>query len=168
LCSHSVVPSILWNPEGSLPSSQELSTCTYPEPDQSSPQHSILCLEGPYMHHDKGRDARGRQRTNDGITIRHFPQAVSYHMPRMTLSHECRETLDPSAFQPLLTYTHTFPPDSNAGRAVAQAVHLRPPSFCLTFCPVVVIASILVTDARNTWPSRSLAGLPCTVKCQVM
>jgi hypothetical protein len=29
-------------PEGSLPSSQELSTCTYPEPNQSSPQHSIL------------------------------------------------------------------------------------------------------------------------------
>jgi hypothetical protein len=27
-------------PEGSLPSSQELSTCTYPEPDQSSPQNS--------------------------------------------------------------------------------------------------------------------------------
>jgi hypothetical protein len=26
-------------PEGSLPSSQELSTCTYPEPDQSSPQN---------------------------------------------------------------------------------------------------------------------------------
>jgi hypothetical protein len=31
-------------PEGSLPRSQELSTCTYPEPDQSSPQHSILFL----------------------------------------------------------------------------------------------------------------------------
>jgi hypothetical protein len=28
-------------PEGSLPSLQELSTCTYPEPDQSSPQHSL-------------------------------------------------------------------------------------------------------------------------------
>jgi hypothetical protein len=28
--------------EGSLPRSQELSTCTYPEPDQSSPQHPIL------------------------------------------------------------------------------------------------------------------------------
>jgi hypothetical protein len=27
-------------PEGSLPSLQELSTCTYPEPNQSSPQHS--------------------------------------------------------------------------------------------------------------------------------
>jgi hypothetical protein len=27
-------------PEGSLPSSQGLSTCTYPEPDKSSPQHS--------------------------------------------------------------------------------------------------------------------------------
>jgi hypothetical protein len=26
-------------PEGSLPSSQGLSTCTYTEPDQSSPQH---------------------------------------------------------------------------------------------------------------------------------
>jgi hypothetical protein len=31
-------------PEGSLPSSQELSTCTYPEPDQSSPQHSHKIL----------------------------------------------------------------------------------------------------------------------------
>jgi hypothetical protein len=28
-------------PEGSLPSSQEPSTCTYPEPDQSSPQRYI-------------------------------------------------------------------------------------------------------------------------------
>jgi hypothetical protein len=32
-------------PDGSLPRSQELSTCTYPEPDQSSPQHSILSLK---------------------------------------------------------------------------------------------------------------------------
>jgi hypothetical protein len=31
-------------PEGSLPSSQELSTCTYSEPNQSSPQHSIISL----------------------------------------------------------------------------------------------------------------------------
>jgi hypothetical protein len=39
-------------PEGSLPSSQELSTCTYPEPDESSPQHSILSLKGPsYITH---------------------------------------------------------------------------------------------------------------------
>jgi hypothetical protein len=34
-------------PEGSLPSSQELSTCTFPEPNQSSPQHSLLSLKGP-------------------------------------------------------------------------------------------------------------------------
>jgi hypothetical protein len=33
-------------PEGSLPSSQELSTCTYPDPNQSSPQYSILSLKG--------------------------------------------------------------------------------------------------------------------------
>jgi hypothetical protein len=34
-------------PEGSLPSSQELTTCTYPEPNQSSPQHSLLFLKDP-------------------------------------------------------------------------------------------------------------------------
>jgi hypothetical protein len=28
--------------EGSIPNSQELSTCPYPEPDQSSPHHPIL------------------------------------------------------------------------------------------------------------------------------
>jgi hypothetical protein len=42
LCSHSVVSQHFMEPEGSLPCSQELSTCTYPLPDQSSPQHSIL------------------------------------------------------------------------------------------------------------------------------
>jgi hypothetical protein len=36
-------------PEGSLSCSQELSTCTYPEPDQSSAQDSILSLKGPFM-----------------------------------------------------------------------------------------------------------------------
>jgi hypothetical protein len=39
--------SIFMEPEDSLPSSQELSTYNYPEPDQSSPQHSILSLKGP-------------------------------------------------------------------------------------------------------------------------
>jgi hypothetical protein len=28
-------------PEGSIPNSQQLSTCSYPEPDQSSPHHTI-------------------------------------------------------------------------------------------------------------------------------
>jgi hypothetical protein len=36
-------------PEGSLLRPQELSTCTYPEPDQSSPQHSIISLKGPFL-----------------------------------------------------------------------------------------------------------------------
>jgi hypothetical protein len=45
-------------PEGSLPSSQELSTWTYPEPDQSSPQHSnfqILYLKN--LKHEPGNSA---------------------------------------------------------------------------------------------------------------
>jgi hypothetical protein len=32
-------------PEGLLRSSQELFTCTYPEPEKSSPQHSNLSLK---------------------------------------------------------------------------------------------------------------------------
>jgi hypothetical protein len=31
-------------PEGSVPNSQELSTCSYPEPDQSSPHRPIPSL----------------------------------------------------------------------------------------------------------------------------
>jgi hypothetical protein len=42
MCSHSVVFQHFMEPEGSLPRSQELPTCTYPEPDQSGPQHSVL------------------------------------------------------------------------------------------------------------------------------
>jgi hypothetical protein len=34
-------------PEGSIPNSQELSTCSYPEPDQSSPHHAIPPLQDP-------------------------------------------------------------------------------------------------------------------------
>jgi hypothetical protein len=34
-------------PEGSIPSSQELSTCAYSEPDQSSPPRTILSLQDP-------------------------------------------------------------------------------------------------------------------------
>jgi hypothetical protein len=36
-------------PEGSLQSSQELSTFAYPEPNQSSPQHRLLSLKVPLM-----------------------------------------------------------------------------------------------------------------------
>jgi hypothetical protein len=35
------------DPEGSIPNSQELSTCSYPEPDQSSPHHPIPPLQIP-------------------------------------------------------------------------------------------------------------------------
>jgi hypothetical protein len=42
LCSHLMVSQLFMAPEGSLPHSQELSTCPYPEPDQTSPHHPIL------------------------------------------------------------------------------------------------------------------------------
>jgi hypothetical protein len=38
-------------PEGSLPHSQELSTCPYPEPDKSSPHHPILSLQDPSYYY---------------------------------------------------------------------------------------------------------------------
>jgi hypothetical protein len=34
-------------PESSLPHSQESSTGPYPEPDQSSPHHTILTIQDP-------------------------------------------------------------------------------------------------------------------------
>jgi hypothetical protein len=40
------IPSCL-DTEGSIPNSQELSTCPYPEPDQSSPYHLIPPLQHP-------------------------------------------------------------------------------------------------------------------------
>jgi hypothetical protein len=45
LCSHSRVSQYFMESEGSLPRSQELSTCTYPEPDQSRPTHPIRIVE---------------------------------------------------------------------------------------------------------------------------
>jgi hypothetical protein len=55
-------------PEVSLPSSQELSTYTYPEPDQSSPQHSLLFLKGPKIKmHMEGKYKIGVRKT--GILI---------------------------------------------------------------------------------------------------
>jgi hypothetical protein len=34
-------------PEGPIPNSQELSTCPYPEPDQSCPHHPIPPVQDP-------------------------------------------------------------------------------------------------------------------------
>jgi hypothetical protein len=42
---HSIVSQQFMEPEGSIPNSQELSTCPYPEPDQSSPRHPIPPLQ---------------------------------------------------------------------------------------------------------------------------
>jgi hypothetical protein len=44
---HSIVSQQFMEPEGSIPNSQELSTCPYPDPDQSSPHHPIPPLQDP-------------------------------------------------------------------------------------------------------------------------
>jgi hypothetical protein len=41
MLGHSIVSQHFMEPEGLLPNSQELSICSYPEPDQSSPHHPI-------------------------------------------------------------------------------------------------------------------------------
>jgi hypothetical protein len=42
LCSQSIASQQIMEPEVSLLHSEELSTCTYPEPDQTSPYHPSL------------------------------------------------------------------------------------------------------------------------------
>jgi hypothetical protein len=41
------IPYILWNPKFHLPYLQDPSTGPYPEPDESSPYHTVLFLERP-------------------------------------------------------------------------------------------------------------------------
>jgi hypothetical protein len=41
MLGHSIVSQHFMEPEGSIPNSQQLSTCSYPEPDQSSPNKAI-------------------------------------------------------------------------------------------------------------------------------
>jgi hypothetical protein len=45
LLGHSIVSQHFTEPEGSIPNSQELSACSYPEPYQSSPHHPIPPLQ---------------------------------------------------------------------------------------------------------------------------
>jgi hypothetical protein len=47
MLGHSIVSQHFMELEGSIPNSQELSTCSYPEPDQSSPHHPIPPLQDP-------------------------------------------------------------------------------------------------------------------------
>jgi hypothetical protein len=47
LIGHSIVSEHFMESEGSIPNSQELSTCSYPEPDQSSSHHPIPPLQDP-------------------------------------------------------------------------------------------------------------------------
>jgi hypothetical protein len=47
MLGHSIVSQHFMEPKGLKPNSQELSTCSYPEPDQSSPHHPIPPLQDP-------------------------------------------------------------------------------------------------------------------------
>jgi hypothetical protein len=47
MLGHSIVSQHFMEPVASIPNSQELPTCFYPEPDQSSPHHPIPSLQDP-------------------------------------------------------------------------------------------------------------------------
>jgi hypothetical protein len=51
MLGYSIVSQHFMKPEGSIPNSQELSTCSYPEPDQSSPHHHIRPLQDPFKYY---------------------------------------------------------------------------------------------------------------------
>jgi hypothetical protein len=58
LCSHSMRSQHFIEPEGSLPHSQELSICTYPEPNKI-----IICLRNSLLH--EFRNLKKRERRKD-------------------------------------------------------------------------------------------------------
>jgi hypothetical protein len=49
MLGHSIVSQHFMEPEGSIPNSQELSTCSYPEPDQSSPQNRDISINKGFI-----------------------------------------------------------------------------------------------------------------------
>jgi hypothetical protein len=51
MLGHMIVSQHFMEPEGSIPNSQELSTCSYPEPDQSGPHHPIPPLQDPSKYY---------------------------------------------------------------------------------------------------------------------
>jgi hypothetical protein len=50
LLGHSLVSQYFMEPEGSITNLQELCTCSYPEPDQSSPHHPIPPLHSNIIY----------------------------------------------------------------------------------------------------------------------
>jgi hypothetical protein len=51
MLGYSIVSQHFMEPEGSISNSQELYTCSYPEPDQSSPHYPILPLQDKSESH---------------------------------------------------------------------------------------------------------------------
>jgi hypothetical protein len=49
MLGHSIVSQHFMESEGSITNPQKLSTCSYPEPDQSSPHHPIPPLQDTYI-----------------------------------------------------------------------------------------------------------------------
>jgi hypothetical protein len=51
MLGHSIVSQHFMEPVGSIPNSQELSTCPHPKSDQSSPYHPTLSLKDPSYYY---------------------------------------------------------------------------------------------------------------------
>jgi hypothetical protein len=79
MLSYSIASQHVMEPEGSIPNSQELSACSYPEPDQSSPHHPIpplyFRLIGRVAPNEKGRWLQE-------VSSRWFGRRRSWHIPR--------------------------------------------------------------------------------------
>jgi hypothetical protein len=43
MLGHSIVSQYFMEPEGSIPNSQQLSTCSYPEPDHMKDKYIVVC-----------------------------------------------------------------------------------------------------------------------------
>jgi hypothetical protein len=73
-------------PEGSIPNSQELSTCSYPEPDQSSPHHP----------HPKSLAIGNRETSNPADEGTEVEMDRAHLEERFTRDRETGSRLEPS------------------------------------------------------------------------
>jgi hypothetical protein len=86
--------SAFYGTQSSLPRPQELSTCTYPEPDQSSAQHPIVqyCLETILLPSYLSFRFKINKSIFFKIKLSPDPETCSSYWSQMTIFHPKMET----------------------------------------------------------------------------